>query len=89
MRIGGFQQPVKLNTRIQKICIGKSAFSLTLKVLLAMSLLLILSGNVELNPGPTTGTVTGNKQSRLSISNAGDIRVTRNASNADKAEKAA
>ena len=84
MRIGSFTQPDKRVSRIKTLVIGKSSFSLVLRLILALCFLLTVCGDVEVNPGPATGksTIT-ERQSKLSVSSSGDVRVTRQSVNND------
>ena len=54
-RIGTFLMPDKSKNRMAVLSVSKSSVSLCLRTLVALSLLLVVSGNVEVNPGPGTG----------------------------------
>ena len=53
-RIGTFLMPNKSRNRMSVLCVSKGAVSLCLRTLVALSLLLVVSGSVEVNPGPGT-----------------------------------
>ena len=54
-RIGTFTQPVCKHLKMAGIRVSKQTVTLTLRALLGCGLLLIISGDVESNPGPTGG----------------------------------
>ena len=51
-RIGLFSMPDKSKNKMAVLCIARKSMTLCLRILVGMSLLLLASGDVEVNPGP-------------------------------------
>ena len=63
LRIGTALMPNKSRSRMSVLCVSRNATSMCLRVLVAASLLLVVSGDIEVNPGPTQRQTVQNGQS--------------------------
>ena len=83
-RIGSFCLPIKRRTSMKTLKVSSIKVRLLLRLSLFMSVLLVMGGDVEMNPGPTTGTrQPRNKQKQLSLSESfsgNDSRCERDSS---------
>ena len=67
-RIGRFCLPIKRRTGMRTLKVSGIKVRLFLRLSLFMSILLVMGGDMEMNPGPTTGTrQPRNKQKQLSL----------------------
>ncbi|KAH3791482.1 hypothetical protein DPMN_144968 [Dreissena polymorpha] len=65
-RIGVFTMPCKSKLSVSEIRLSRNGVSARLRVIIALSVLLLLCGDVEQNPGPSQRPAT--RQQKLSFS---------------------
>ena len=76
-RIGCFLQPDKRRSIFKTLKVFRQNFSLSLRLVLALSVLLIMAG-VEQNPGPPrrTQATSSTRQTRFTSSDTGNLSFT-------------
>lgn len=52
IRIGLFSMPIKCKFRLAKLVVSRASVGLVLRLFLCLSVLVLLGGDVETNPGP-------------------------------------
>ncbi|KAH3800460.1 hypothetical protein DPMN_154093 [Dreissena polymorpha] len=65
IRIGLFSMPINTGFKLRVLCIKRQCVSVVLRLAIALSLLTLLGGDVEKNPGPATKNI---RQQTLSFS---------------------
>jgi len=65
IRIGLFSMPIKTGFKLRVLCVKRQCVSVVLRLAIALSLLTLLGGDVEKNPGPVT---KNTRQQTLSFS---------------------
>lgn len=84
IRIGVFTMPRKCKYKMDKIVISNTSVSVFLRLLVGLSVVLLMGGDIEMNPGPPrqqsqrtlsfvespSGTATGNTRSRYANQNS-------------------
>ncbi|KAH3823408.1 hypothetical protein DPMN_125207 [Dreissena polymorpha] len=65
IRIGLFSMPFKTGFKLRVLCVKRQCVSVVLRLAIALSLLTLLGGDVEKNPGPVT---KNTRQQTLSFS---------------------
>ena len=97
VRIGAFNPGIKNRLKFHGICLSKGTFSVAVRLVLCLCILLIIGG-VEQNPGPPKGLpIRGGfmpnipntrsralSQSTLGVSESGDLGIARRQSFTDK-----
>ncbi len=74
-KIGSFMQPDKSSRHMMGIRVNSRCVSMTLRLLLLLCTLLVVSGSVESNPGPITGPCT--RQQKLSQADTGQMEINK------------
>ena len=71
IRIGLFSMPVKRGCRIRVLVVGRRSVSVCLRLAVFLSVLMLLGGDIEVNPGP----LSQQKQSTLSFADVASMKT--------------